>query len=678
MASKDIEAGRAHVIIRLRDQVTAGLKHVERSVGGFGRNFATLGAAITAGSAGALAFPLKMAADMEQLGIGLEIFMGSASAAQAMMKEIATFAKNTPFGLRDVAENAQSLLRARVAASSVIPVLNALGNASNGEQEKLSGLVLAYSQMMGKGKLIAQEANQMNERGLSPMLVLSEATGRSVTELQQAMEAGAISSEYFTAALQSVYGPGGRLGTILDRQAKSAYGLLGILIDAVSMGLKPLGEAAIEILKPIATFAIGAADAFAAFAAKNQGLAKTVAAVLIGLVAVGGVLTGVGLAALALSTVAGGLAAAWAFAGAVLSATLAALTSPLTVLLGIALLFRSQIAAALSAAVTYMQPFITAIRSIGAIFYETFGGIVGALMQGDLQTAAGIAWLGFVAAAWEGVAQLGNAITVALDFLQAWIPGVDGVRSYISAAFASIGQAILAGRWDVAGAIMMAKIRLVITEGWNAITSVWTGFTVLLESAWDSIVSGIQTTWRSAVTEIAKWLVWLAEQAGFAMDGVKEELDRMNASDQKKADGAQASREQARYNAGAESIAAGEARAAAIRKQIAELEGQAATAYESAGAPTISDAAAKAKADLKTAIAAATDRKEDPAVKQLQQQAAGGMRQVGSVTSSGTFSAAGAAASLGFNARPLEDTARNTKRMVTLLERDRGGEPKFA
>ncbi len=40
MAAKDIEAGRAYVLIQLRDKVTAGLQHVERSMAGFGRNFA--------------------------------------------------------------------------------------------------------------------------------------------------------------------------------------------------------------------------------------------------------------------------------------------------------------------------------------------------------------------------------------------------------------------------------------------------------------------------------------------------------------------------------------------------------------------------------------------------------------------------------------------------------------
>jgi tape measure domain-containing protein len=672
MASGDIEAGRAHVIIRLRDQVSAGLKHVERSLSGFGRNFATLGAAMTAGSAGALAFPLKMAADMEQLGIALEVLLGSGQAAKSMLKGLTDFAKATPFSLKDVGENAKLLLAYGVSANQIMPNLKMLGDVALGDKEKFDRLALAFGQTQAKGRLMGQEVLQMTEAGFNPLQEISRTTGIGVTELSKRMEDGQISAAHLTNAFLTATSGSGRFINGMERMSGSAYGMMGKLMDAVSFGLKPLGDAAISILKPVVGFATDVATAFQAFAEKNKGLVKAVAAVLIGLVTMGVVLTGVGLGAIALSTAAGGLAMAWGFA---LSAIMAVF-SPMGVAIGglilLVVTFRSQIASAFSAAVSYMQPLISSIAGIGAIFGQTFGGIVAFLMQGELGSAAGVAWLGFVAAAWQGVADLGGAIDAALVMFSAWIPGVDGVISYISAAFASVGQAILAGRWDIAGAIMMAKIRLVITEGWNAISSIWTGFTVLLGSAWDSIVSGIQTTWRTAVTEIAKWLVWIAEQAGMSMAGVKQELDKMNAADQKRADKAQAGREQGRYDAGAAAIAAGEQRAAAIRSQIAELEGQAGQAYASAGAPTLEDAAAKARTELQTAIKQATDKKEDPSVKPLQQQASNGVQMLGKVSSSGTFSAAGAAASLGFNVRPMEDTAKNTSRMVKLLERNQG------
>ncbi len=360
--------------------------------------------------------------------------------------------------------------------------------------------------------------------------------------------------------------------------------MMSTLMDAVAFGLRPIGDAAIAVLKPVVSFATNVADAFGAFAERNQWLTKVIAATLIGLFALGAVLVGIGMAAMALGTVVGGLATAWGMAVAVLMAVF----SPMGALIGALVLavvtFRSQIASAFGAAASYFAPLISSLANVWAIFQQTFGGIIAVLMRGDLEAAAGIAWLGFMAATWSAVADFGTAMLAALAMLGAWIPGVDSVVAYLGESFAGVGQAILAGRWDVAGAILMAKLRLVITEGWNSILSVWTGFGVVLGNVWDSIVFGIRATWRSAVTEIAKWLVWVAEKAGFSMEGVQEELDRMRKSDQAADDRSKTTREQSRYKAGGDAIAAGEARAKQIRDEIAGLENEASGAYAAAGA----------------------------------------------------------------------------------------------
>jgi tape measure domain-containing protein len=719
MATRDIEAGRAHVIIRLRDQVTAGLKHVERSLSGFGRNFATLGAAITAGSAGALAFPLKMAADMEQLGIGLEIFLGSADKAKAMMKEIADFAKNTPFNLRDVADNAQKLLSQRMAAEQVLPTLYALGNAANGNAERFAGLTHAFAQTVAAGRLMGGEVLQWNNQLVSALGTIAEATGRSMPELKQAMEDGQISASYFAAALQKVYGAGGRLGSTMDKQSQSAYGLLARLMETVQLGVKPLGDATIAILKPLVRFATDVASAVELFAEKNEALTKAVAGVLIGLVAFGGVLAGVGLAAIALSTIAGGLAVAWQFA----FASLFAVFSPLGVLIGGLVLaivtFRSQIASAFAAAAAYVQPLTAAFWEVWSIFQQAWTGILAALMSGDLTMAAGIAWMGFTAAAWSAADGIAQVVSKAIEYLGRFIPGVDAVKNYMTAAFSSIGRAILAGRWDLAGAIAMQKLRMAVQSGLDSVSLTWAATMTGLGAMWDFMVFGLGRSWayvigdwnngvllmKKGINGIVQGIDYLItslkiaeRQASAAMGDRfapamieqyrKEFAERTEMRNKDLAD-QEASNKQAfnqriaqqdqqlnksltgRVQAEQSVQNAQAQRRMQQQQQLAALESEAAKAYAQSGDPTLAMKAAEARAQLNEAVKTATEKPKDPAVKQLQQQASGGMRTVGSVTSSGTFSAAGAAASLGFNARPMEDTARNTRRLVTLAERVR-------
>ncbi len=266
MSARDVEAGRAHVIIALRDKVSGALKHVERSVSGFGRSFASLGAAVSAGSGAALAFPLKLAADMERTGIGFEVMLGSAEASKQMLKDLAAFARSTPFTLDDASKNAQMLLAYGVSANNVIPSLKALGDVSLGDQEKFNRLTLAFGQTMAKGRLMGQEVLQMTEAGFNPLQEISRTTGISVAALSKKMEAGEISAQMLAGAFASATGPGGRFHNGMEKLQKSAWGMMSTLMDAVAFGLRPIGDAAIAVLKPVVSFATNVADAFGAFA----------------------------------------------------------------------------------------------------------------------------------------------------------------------------------------------------------------------------------------------------------------------------------------------------------------------------------------------------------------------------------------------------------------------------
>jgi tape measure domain-containing protein len=649
MAGQEIKAGRAVVEVSLRDRVGKGLVAIERKLASTGRNIATLGAVLAGGGLAAVAWPLKLAADMEQTATSFEVMTGSAEKGKGLLEDLKKFAASTPFGFTELADNAKMLLSYGVATENVTGTLRLLGDVSGGSAERLGRLTLAYGQVQAKGRLMGQEVLQMVENSFNPLQYIALRTGEGMATLTKRMEAGGIAAGEVTQAFIDATSGAGRFAGLMDRQANTGAGLLAQILDNATFALTDFGTQLLEALKPGLQFVLGVSKALRGFISANSGVLKILGLVAVGVVAVGGVLVGLGLGALALSTIVGGLATAWGFfVGAI-----AALFTPMgavIALLGLAAVvafnFRGAIASALSGIADYFAPVGAAIYRVYEIFATTFSGILAALGGGQLEAAAGIAWLGFVAAAWQGIAELGSAIDAGIAYLQAWIPGVDGVKNYVTAAFASMGQAVLAGRWDIAAAIMMAKIRLAVATGWNAVADTWTGFSVGISTTWDNIVSGIQTTWRTAVNEIAKWLVWLAEQAGMNMDGVKAELARMNAADQKQADKAQAGREQGRYAAGADAIAKRAQEAQAIRNQIAALEEQANQSYSDAGAPTVSDAAANARKQLEDAIAKAKKQREEsqgggqfsPNLPSLAANAGQQMK----VESKGTFSAAAA------------------------------------
>ncbi len=67
MAAKDVEAGRAHVLLSIRDKMTQSLKLAEKRFQQFGRYAATTGAVISGGAFATLAWPVKLSATWSRL-----------------------------------------------------------------------------------------------------------------------------------------------------------------------------------------------------------------------------------------------------------------------------------------------------------------------------------------------------------------------------------------------------------------------------------------------------------------------------------------------------------------------------------------------------------------------------------------------------------------------------------
>lgn len=129
----------------------------------------------------------------EQAGVAFKTLLGSGEKAQAFLQELQQFAAKTPFELPGLINNARQLLGVGVAADKVIPTLGALGNAAGAlgiDQERFNNILLATTQAMGKGKLQGEELMQMVENGIPVWQLLSKATGKSVTDLQDLSSSG--------------------------------------------------------------------------------------------------------------------------------------------------------------------------------------------------------------------------------------------------------------------------------------------------------------------------------------------------------------------------------------------------------------------------------------------------------------------------------------------------------
>nr|HPO06090.1 tape measure protein [Candidatus Gracilibacteria bacterium] len=105
----------------------------------------------------------------QQLANSFTVLTKSEETSLELLKQIDSFAKQTPFNKLQIAENAQKLLAFGFEANKVVNVLQSIGNAVSavgGTDETLSAVIRALGQMQTKGKLVQQEVNQIAETGI--------------------------------------------------------------------------------------------------------------------------------------------------------------------------------------------------------------------------------------------------------------------------------------------------------------------------------------------------------------------------------------------------------------------------------------------------------------------------------------------------------------------------------
>lgn len=184
----------------------------------------------------------ELGMDAEDSKVKFEVLLGSMDKAKTMLADITVFANKTPFESAGLRQNAELMLNFGVASQKIMPMLQMLGDAAGGNQEKLNGMTLAFSQMSATGRLMGQDLNQMINAGFNPLQVISENTGIAMGKLKDQMEAGMISVGMVEEAFKLATGPGGRFNGMMEKTSQTARGRLSTAMDNIKTKLTELGE----------------------------------------------------------------------------------------------------------------------------------------------------------------------------------------------------------------------------------------------------------------------------------------------------------------------------------------------------------------------------------------------------------------------------------------------------
>lgn len=190
--------------------LTKGLAQAERKLNQTAKRFQDMGQqmtmAVTLPLAGIGAAAIKSFADFEKLGNALTAVMGSSEAARMEMERLEVVAKNPGINFEQAVKGSARLQAVGFSAAEARDTLTQFANAvarSGGGAEELDGVTLALGQIASKGKVFAEEINQINERVYEIRPAMEAAFGTANSEELQKM---GITAEEFISKVTAELG----------------------------------------------------------------------------------------------------------------------------------------------------------------------------------------------------------------------------------------------------------------------------------------------------------------------------------------------------------------------------------------------------------------------------------------------------------------------------------------
>lgn len=187
---------------------------------------------------------LDATSQVDKMRASFNTFTADAAKGGKMLQDVMSYASNTPYSFKGVADGATTLMQFGVSADNVIPTLKQLGDVAMGDNERLKSLSLAFAQMTSAGRLMGQDLLQMVNAGFNPLIQISKDTGKSLAELKDDMSKGKISVDMVMKSLKKATSEGGMFNGAMDNMSKTVAGKLNKLSGTVDLFFAKIGQSA--------------------------------------------------------------------------------------------------------------------------------------------------------------------------------------------------------------------------------------------------------------------------------------------------------------------------------------------------------------------------------------------------------------------------------------------------
>ena len=178
---------------------------------------------------------LEYNAMLETAQMSWATLLQSEEKAAVQMQKLKQMADFTPFEFGELDGAAKKLSMAGFEGDNLFNALTKVGDAVSaigGGSDELNGVATAIFQIATKGKLSAEEMNQLAERGIPSWDILAKSMGKSTAEIMKMGEEGKLMADDVIPRL--VEGMGERFGGSMEKQSQTMSGLVSTAKDLLN------------------------------------------------------------------------------------------------------------------------------------------------------------------------------------------------------------------------------------------------------------------------------------------------------------------------------------------------------------------------------------------------------------------------------------------------------------
>jgi tape measure domain-containing protein len=186
--------------------------------------------------------------EMEQTRISFETMLKDGKKASKLIDDLNEFSNITPFKNEEVLRSSKVLLTAQVTAENMTKTLKTIGDVAAGAGVPLNEMSQIYAKAMNKGRLQAEELNQLAERGVPILQTLSEMYGVTTQEVMKMGEKGEITSDVMNQAFEKMTTGTGVFANMMEKQSQSTSGRLSTLLGKLQLLGIQLGEKLLPVI----------------------------------------------------------------------------------------------------------------------------------------------------------------------------------------------------------------------------------------------------------------------------------------------------------------------------------------------------------------------------------------------------------------------------------------------